>query len=73
MFKNYNMNQIILPLDLSITLQENDIAFTVHDLVEQIPQEAFASFIKGTGCPAYHPRMMMKIILCAYTQSVFSG
>jgi transposase len=73
MFKNYNMNQIILPLDLSITLQENDIAFAVHDLVEQIPQEAFASFIKGTGCPAYHPRMMMKIILCAYTQSVFSG
>src|SRR5699024_8422205 len=25
------------------------------------------------GCPAYHPRMMMKVILCAYTQSVFSG
>nr|WP_041124036.1 IS1182 family transposase [Jeotgalibacillus alimentarius] len=73
MFKNYNMNQIILPLDLAITLQENDIAFLVHDLVEQIPQEAFAPFIKRTGCPAYHPRMMMKIILCAYTQSVFSG
>ncbi|MCA1204195.1 transposase, partial [Priestia flexa] len=42
-------------------------------LVEHIPDEAFAGFLQKTGCPAYHPRMMMKIILCAYTQSVFSG
>jgi transposase len=67
------MNQVVLPLDLEVKLQENDIAFTVHDLVEQIPNEAFVSFLRETGCPAYHPRMMMKVILCAYTQSVFSG
>jgi transposase len=73
MFKKYTMNQVILPLDLEIKLQENDIAFAVNHLVEEIPEEAFASFIRQTGCPAYDPRMMMKIILCAYTQSVFSG
>ncbi|MCD8510641.1 MAG: IS1182 family transposase, partial [Bacillus sp. (in: Bacteria)] len=73
MFKYYNMNQVVLPLDLEVKLQENDIAFTVHELVEQIPNEAFVSFVRETGCPAYHPRMMMKVILCAYTQSVFSG
>ncbi|MDB6354738.1 IS1182 family transposase [Trichococcus sp. K1Tr] len=73
MFKDYNMNQVVLPLELEIKLQENDIAFAVHHLVEHIPDEAFAGFLQKTGCPAYHPRMMMKIILCAYTQSVFSG
>ncbi|MFU0788524.1 IS1182 family transposase [Virgibacillus proomii] len=73
MFKHYTMNQVILPLDLEIKLQENDIAYAVNDIVEQIPDEAFADFLHETGCPAYHPRMMMKIILCAYTQSVFSG
>lgn len=73
MFKDYTMNQVILPLDLERKLQENDIAFAVHHLVEQIPNEAFAGFLRKTGCPAYHPRMMMKVILCAYTQSVFSG
>ena len=41
MFKHYNMNQVILPLDLEIKLQENDIAFAVNDLVESIPDEAF--------------------------------
>jgi len=73
MFKDYNMNQLILPLDLEVKLQNNDIAFHIHHLVENIPQEAFEPFLRNEGCPAYHPRMMLKIILCAYTQSVFSG
>jgi len=68
------MNQLVLPLDLEIKLQENDIAFHIHHLVESIPDEAFQPFLRNTtGCPAYHPRMMLKIILCAYSQSVFSG
>ncbi|MCB5050742.1 transposase, partial [Streptococcus mutans] len=73
MFKNYTMNQLILPLDIEMKLQANDIAFHVHNLVESIPHEAFTPFLRNEGCPAYHPRMMLKIILCAYTQSVFSG
>ncbi|MEK3888703.1 IS1182 family transposase [Bacillus sp. FSL K6-3431] len=73
MFKNYNMNQLVLPLDLEVNLQNNDIAFHIHCLVESIPQEAFEPFLRNEGCPAYHPRMMLKIILCGYTQSVFSG
>jgi len=73
MFKYYTMNQVVLPLDLEIKLQENDMAYTINDLVESIPEEAFEGFLRQTGRPAYDPRMMMKIILCAYTQSVFSG
>lgn len=73
MFKEYNMNQLLLPLDLEIILPANDIAFHVHHLIESIPSEIFEPFLRNEGCPAYHPRMMLKIILCAYTQSVFSG
>src|SRR5690606_38434451 len=67
MFKHYNMNQLVLPLNLEVKLQENDIAFHIHHLVESIPDEAFQPFVRKTGCPAYHPRMMLKIILCAYS------
>src|SRR5699024_1700499 len=73
MFKHYTMNQVILPLDLEIKLDKNDIAFAVNDLIERIPEKSFEEFVRNTGCPAYHPRMMMKVILCAYTPSVFSG
>ena len=73
MYQNYNMNQLVLPIDLEVKLQENDIAFVINDLVESIPEEAFENFLRKTGRPSYHPRMMLKIILCAYSQSVFSG
>jgi transposase len=46
MFKDYNMNQLILPLDLEVKLQENDIAFSIHHLVESIPSGAFDSFLR---------------------------
>ena len=73
MFKHYTMNQVILPLYLEVKLKQNDIAFAINDLVESIPDEAFKDFLRQTGRPAYHPRMMLKIILCGYTQSVFLG
>ncbi|BAM48387.1 IS1182 family transposase [Amphibacillus xylanus] len=73
MYQNYNMNQLVLPIDLEVKLQENDIAFVINDLVESIPEEAFENFLRKTGRPSYHPRMMLKITLCAYSQSVFSG
>ncbi len=73
MYKHYTMNQLVLPLNLEIKLQENDIAFHINHFVESIPPEAFEPFLKSIGCPSYHPRMMLKIILCAYSQSVFSG
>lgn len=73
MFRDYNMNQLVLPLDLEVKLRENDIAFSIHHLVDSIPSDALNSFVHSNGCPAYHPRMMLKIILCGYTQSAFSG
>jgi transposase len=73
MFKNYNMIKLILPLDFEVKLQENDIAFSIHHLVESIPDGAFDSFLRYTVCPAHHLCMMLKIILCGNTQSAFSG
>lgn len=41
LYKNYNINQLVLPLDLEIKLEEKDIACAIHRLVESIPEEAF--------------------------------
>lgn len=73
MYKNYTTDQLVLPLDLTQTIPKNDIAYPVHHLVESIPEEAFEHLKHQRGASSYHPRMMLKIILCAYTQSVFSG
>ncbi|MGX7120204.1 transposase, partial [Enterococcus rotai] len=73
MFKNYTINQTTLPLDMEKYIPETDVAFAVNALVEAIPQKLFNQIEQQLGRPAYHPRMMLKIILYAYTQRVFSG
>lgn len=73
MYKNYNMNQITLPMDLEVLIPENDISITIHNLVESIPNTVFENFRTNQGASSYHPKMMLKILLCAYSQSIFSG
>ena len=66
MHKNYNMKQVILPLDLEIMIPEDDICFAIHELIESMPEEKFTTFKQETGRPSFHPRMMLKLILCAH-------
>lgn len=73
MFKHYTINQTTLPLDMEQFIPEIDIAFAVNALVEAIPQIFFNQLEQELGQPAYHPKMMLKIILYTYTQRVFSG
>ena len=73
MFKNYTINQTILPLDMEQYIPETDVAFAINALVEAIPHTLFNQLEQQLGRPAYHPKMMLKIILYAYTQRVFSG
>ena len=73
MYKNYNMNQITLPMDLEVLIPANDISITIHNLVESIPNTVFENFRTNQGASSYHPKMMLKILLCAYSQSIFSG
>ena len=53
-------------------IPETDVAFAVNDLVEAMPQTLFLKLEEQLGWLAYHPKIMLKIILCAYTQRVFS-
>ena len=73
MYKNYNMNQITLPLETEILIPDNGISKAVHTLVESMPEDVFDEFGQSQGASSYHPKMMLKILLCAYSQSAFSG
>ncbi|GAB2022273.1 hypothetical protein RyT2_13470 [Pseudolactococcus yaeyamensis] len=53
MHKNYNMKQVILPLDLEIMMPEDDICFAIHELIENMPEEKFTTFKQETGCPFF--------------------
>ncbi|PTJ69991.1 transposase, partial [Staphylococcus kloosii] len=60
-------------LNIEVLIPENDIAHYVNQIVETIPNETFYELKHSRGASSYHPKLMLKIILYSYTQSVFSG
>ena len=62
MYKDYNMAQLILPMETSVLIPTNDIV--------EIPKTEFRHH---RGATSYYPKMMLKVVLYVYTQSVFSG
>ncbi len=73
MYKNYSMTQLTLLIETSVRIPQNDISRYVNEIVETIPDSEFDEFRHHRGATSYHPKMILKIILYAYTQSVFSG
>ncbi|MDT3960249.1 hypothetical protein RPL90_10265 [Staphylococcus kloosii] len=41
MYRDNNMSQIALPLDIEVLIPENDIAHCVNQIVVSIPNEEF--------------------------------
>lgn len=73
MYQNYNIGQTALTLNLDFTVPKNHIVNTISHFVDSIPQEVLLEETATTGRPAYHPAMMLKILLFAYSRRVFSG
>lgn len=73
MYQNYTISQLPLTLKLNYVLPENHLAAVISRFVDSIPQAELLEKTAGTGRPAYHPAIMLKIFLFAYSRRVFSG
>ncbi len=63
------MTQVTLPIETFVRIPQNDISRYVNKIVETTPYSEFDEFRHHRGATS----LMLKIILYAYTQSVFSG
>ena len=73
MYQNYITGQTTLSLNLDFSIPANHIASVISEFVDSIPNEVILETTSNTGRPAYHPAMMLKILLFAYSRRVFSG
>ena len=46
MYQNYTINQLCLPIDLEIKLEENDFAHAIVQFVDSIPDEVFLPYYR---------------------------
>lgn len=69
----YTPNQLVLfPQRIDENIAENDPVRIVNAIVDNLNLEAFKGLYKEKGRSPYHPRMMLKVILYAYMNNVYS-
>ncbi|MFY0544189.1 IS1182 family transposase [Brevibacillus sp. H7] len=73
MFIEYNMNQLFLPMDLEEDIPQNHPVRVVNDMANRLDDEIFAAAYPGGGRDSYHPKMLTKVIIYAYTQKIYSS
>ena len=72
-FKYYNMDQLKLPMELEVCIPDNHLVKIVNSAIEKMNIDPLIAKYKGGGTSAYHPKMMLKVLVYAYSQRVYSS
>jgi len=73
-YKEYEQNITIdLPVLLSDYVKTNVLVQIVDNLVEGLSLERFSVYYSEKGCPAYHPKMMLKVWIYGYCTGVYTS
>lgn len=68
------MGQImLLPINLGELIPSNHLVRVIDEFVEQMDLRPLQARYKGGGTSSYHPKMMLKVFLFAYTQKIYSS
>ena len=72
-FKPYTMGQLQLPTDLEMLIPPNHLVRVVSETIEKMDLAILLRQYKGGGTSSYHPKMMLKVLIYAYTQRIYSS
>jgi transposase len=73
-FKRYNQEQpMLLPPSLEELIPEGHVVRVVNKMLGEMDIEPLIRQYKGGGTSAYHPEMLVKVIVYAYTQRIYSS
>jgi len=73
-FKDYNPNQkLLLPPSLEELIDPNHPVRVVNQVVDNLNLQPILAKYEGGGCPAYHPRMMLKVLVYGYLTNLYSS
>ena len=73
-FKHYNQNQTtLLPYSFDEFIVAQHPVRIVNQVVESINIKPLLKAYSEEGNPAYHPKMLLKVMLYAYMNNVYSS
>jgi transposase len=72
-FRSYTPNQMVLfPQRIDEDIAKTDPVRIVNAIVDSLNLDGFKKLYKETGRSPYHPKMMLKVILYAYMNNIYS-
>jgi len=72
-FKKYDQHQVLLlPPSLEELIGPTELVRVVDSVIDQLDRKLVESPFKGGGCPSYHPRMMLKVLVYSYCNGMYS-
>ena len=73
-FKQYNQQQsLLLPPSVSELIGEKHLVRVVNEVVESMDISDLINLYEGGGTSAYHPRMLLKVLLYGYCVKIYTG
>jgi transposase len=73
-FKDYQQNQLsAFPPSLDELIDQNHPVRTVNAVVDKIDLKPLLEKYKGGGAGAFHPRMMLKVLVYSYMTNTYSS
>lgn len=73
-FKQYNQQQCyLLPPSLEDLIEPMHLVRVINTLVEQMDLTGLITQYKGGGASAFHPRMLLKVLLYGYSVQLYTG
>ncbi len=73
-FKPYMMNQPhLLPPSLDELIDEHHLVRVVNQVIDSLDLNSVLARYPGGGTSSYHPQMLLKVLVYAYTQKVYSS
>ena len=73
-FKPYDQHQMsLLPIDLETLIPPSHMVRVIDRAIEKMDTTVLKSRYEGGGAPAYNPIMMLKIIVYAYADKIYSS
>jgi transposase len=73
-FKAYQQNQVFLfPPSLEDMIDANAPVRVVSEVIDRIDMDLIIKKYKGGGTTSYHPRMLLKVMVYAYVNNIYSS
>lgn len=73
-FKEYIQNeQTLFPHSFDDFISPSDPVRVINRVIDEVDMSPIMATYKNNGCSAYHPKMLMKILIYGYLRNIYSS